>query len=139
MSALTAAPMRGSCEFQIRSSVDVKIIFLDRNMLLSEYYEMSLFAAIVDPTRRDILALLRNGELSVGALVELLGLPQPNVSKHLAALRLAGLVRMRIAGPRRFYRLDPAPFAEFDEWLAPYREFWSSKLDAPGEHLKNSH
>jgi DNA-binding transcriptional ArsR family regulator len=99
---------------------------------------MSLFTAIGDPTRRDILALLRKGEQPVGALVEMLDLPQPNVSKHLTALRAAGLVRIRIDGPRRFYRLDPAPFAELDEWLAPYRESWSSKLDSLGEHLKRS-
>ena len=68
---------------------------------------MTPFSAIADPTRRDILALLRNGERPAGDLVEALGLPQPNVSKHLKSLREAGLVRTRIDGPRRLYRLDP--------------------------------
>jgi DNA-binding transcriptional ArsR family regulator len=90
---------------------------------------MSTFTAIADPLRRDILALLlREGEQPAGVLVETLDLPQPNVSKHLKALRAAGLVRIRIDGPRRFYSLDPGPLAELDEWLAPYREFWSAKL-----------
>jgi DNA-binding transcriptional ArsR family regulator len=99
---------------------------------------METFTAIADPTRRDILALLRNGEQPAGALVEALGLPQPNVSKHLKALREAGLVRIRIDGPRRVYSLDAAPLAEIDQWLASYRAFWSKKLDALGDHLSRS-
>lgn len=99
---------------------------------------ISTFTAIADPIRRDLLALLRQGEQPAGALVETLALPQPNVSKHLKALREAGLVRTRIDGPRRFYSLDPAPLAELDEWLAPYRAFWSAKLDALGDHLNRS-
>ena len=99
---------------------------------------MNTFAAIADPTRRDILAMLRQGEQSAGALVEGLGLPQPNVSKHLKALREAGLVNIRVDGPWRFYSLDPAPLAEIDQWLAAYRQFWSSKLDALGDHLGRS-
>jgi DNA-binding transcriptional ArsR family regulator len=99
---------------------------------------MSPFAALADPIRRDIIALLRNGEQSAGALVETLALPQPNVSKHLKTLREAGLVRIRIDGPWRFYSLDPAPLAELDAWLAPYRAFWSDKLDALGDHLDRS-
>lgn len=99
---------------------------------------MTAFAAIADPTRRDILALLRNGEQPAGDLVAALALPQPNVSKHLKYLRDAGLVRMRVDGPRRFYRLDAAPLAEIDRWLASYRAFWSGKLDALGDHLSRS-
>ncbi len=99
---------------------------------------MTTFTAIADPVRREILALLRNGEQPAGALVETLGLPQPNISKHLRTLREAGLVRIRIDGPRRLYSLDPAPLAELDHWLAPYRAFWSAKLDALGDHLMRS-
>ena len=96
---------------------------------------MEIFTALADPVRRDILALLRRGEQPAGALVETLDLPQPNVSKHLKALREAGLVTIRIDGPRRLYSLDPAPLAELDDWLAPYREFWANRLDALGDHL----
>ena len=99
---------------------------------------METFAAIADPTRREILALLRRGEQPAGALVEALALPQPNVSKHLRVLKQAGLVRIRIEGPRRFYSLDPAPLAALDEWLMPYRVYWSQKLDALDDHLKRS-
>ena len=99
---------------------------------------MSIFTAIADPVRRDILALLRQGEQPAGTLVETLALPQPNVSKHLKALREAGLVRIRIDGPRRLYSLDCAPLAELDDWLTQYREFWSGKLEALGDHLSRS-
>ena len=102
------------------------------------YDGMSMFTAIADPVRRDILALLRQGEQLAGTLVETLDLPQPNVSKHLKALREAGLVRIRVDGPRRFYSLDAAPLAELDAWLAPYREFWAARLDALEDHLSRS-
>lgn len=99
---------------------------------------MSTFTAIADPIRRDILALLRRGEQPAGALVEALDLPQPNISKHLKALHAAGLVTIRVDGPRRLYSLDPAPLMELDHWLSPYRAFWSAKLDALGDHLMRS-
>jgi len=99
---------------------------------------MCAFTAIADPTRRDILALLRAGEQPAGALVDALQLPQPNISKHLKALHTAGLVSIRVDGPRRLYSLDPAPLAELDEWLEPYRSFWSAKLDLLAEHLSRS-
>ncbi len=99
---------------------------------------MTIFDAISDPVRRDILALLRAGEAPAGSIVEALDLPQPNVSKHLKALREAGLVRIRVDGPRRLYSLDPAPLLELDAWLQPYREFWAGKLDALGDHLSRS-
>jgi len=96
------------------------------------------FAALADPTRRMILALLRNGEQPAGTLVACLGLPQPSVSKHLKVLRQAGMVRARVAGPQRLYSLDPAPLAQLDAWLAAYRPFWTVKLDALGDHLSRS-
>lgn len=96
---------------------------------------MEIFTALADPVRRDILALLRQGEQAAGSLVETLDLPQPNVSKHLKALREAGLVSIRVDGPRRLYSLEAGPLAELDQWLAPYREFWASRLDALGDHL----
>ena len=99
---------------------------------------MTIFTAIADPVRRDILALLRKGEQPAGALVDALGLPQPNVSKHLKALREAGLVDIRIEGPWRFYRLEAGPLVEIDQWLSSYRDFWSGKLDALGDHLSRS-
>ncbi len=99
---------------------------------------MTPFAALADPVRQDILSLLRSGEQPAGTLVDILNLPQPNVSKHLKALREAGLVHIRVDGPRRLYSLDPGPLIELDRWLEPYRLFWSGKLDALGDHLNRT-
>ena len=93
------------------------------------------FAALADPTRRRVLETLRGGERSAGEIERTLGAPQPAVSKHLRALRLAGLVRVRKDAQRRLYSLDPEPLAELDAWLAPYRQFWSERLDALERHL----
>jgi DNA-binding transcriptional ArsR family regulator len=93
------------------------------------------FNALAEPARREILELLRRRERPVGELVERLELSQPGVSKHLRALREAGLVRVRPDGQRRWYGLRAEPLAELDAWLAPYREFWGGRLDALERHL----
>lgn len=97
-----------------------------------------VYETIAEPNRRRILALLREGERPAGEIVASLGLPQPMVSKHLKALRAAGLAEARVEGPRRVYRLTPEPLAEVDAWLSGYRAFWPAKLDALGDHLKRS-
>jgi len=96
----------------------------------------SLMAALADPMRRRMLAQLRAGEQSAGALERALGVSQPSASKHLRALRQAGLVRVRKDAQRRLYAIDPAPLAELDAWLADYRHFWSGALDALALHLE---
>jgi len=97
--------------------------------------DVHVLDVVAEPTRRRILDVLREGERSVGALIGALELPQPSVSKHLRVLRDAGLVEVRVDGPRRLYRLQPAPLAELDDWLAPYRRFWAERLDALAERL----
>jgi DNA-binding transcriptional ArsR family regulator len=94
-----------------------------------------VFDAIADPTRRRILDLLREGERPVGELVAVLGVAQPNVSKHLRTLSSADLVRVRVDGPRRLYALEPAGLRRLEAWLAPYREAWADRLDALERHL----
>ena len=96
------------------------------------------FAVLAEPTRRDILDLLRDGERPVGDLVERLHLSQPAVSKHLRVLREAGLVEVRPDAQRRLYRLRPEPLAAMDEWLAPYRRLWSQSLDKLEKHLEEN-
>ncbi len=90
---------------------------------------------IAEPRRQAILELLREGELPVGELVERLGLSQPLVSKHLRALRDAGLVSVRGDAQRRLYRIRAEPLAELDAWLAPYRALWTARLDQLEQHL----
>jgi DNA-binding transcriptional ArsR family regulator len=96
---------------------------------------VEVFDVLTDPSRRRILDLLRDREHLVGELVEDLGLSQPGVSKHLRVLREAGLVRVRVDAQRRWYGLDPAPLAEVDRWLAPYRRYWADRLDLLERHL----
>jgi DNA-binding transcriptional ArsR family regulator len=93
------------------------------------------FAAVAEPSRREILDLLRDGTRSVGEIVERTGLSQPGVSKHLRVLRESGLVKVRRDAQRRLYDIDPAPLAELDAWLEPYRALWNERLDALGTHL----
>jgi DNA-binding transcriptional ArsR family regulator len=96
---------------------------------------LSTFEVLAQPIRRSILDRLRGGEQSVGELTEDLGLTQPLTSKHLRVLRDAGLVTVRVDGPRRWYRLRSEPLAELDDWLTPYRWMWESHLDRLGAHL----
>src|SRR5215211_1372458 len=95
----------------------------------------STFTVLAEPNRRRILDELRQGERSVGELVERLALSQPAISKHLRVLREADLVAARVDKQHRRYRLRPAPLAEVDAWLAPYRSFWAERLDALAAHL----
>jgi DNA-binding transcriptional ArsR family regulator len=93
------------------------------------------FDVLAEAHRRSILDLLRDSERSVGELVDVLGVSQPGVSKHLRVLREAGLVTARSDAQRRLYRLRPEPLRAIDEWLAPYRRLWSASLDALERHL----
>ena len=97
-----------------------------------------VFAVLAEPTRRQILELLRHGERPVGDLVDVLGTSQPLISKHLRVLREAGLVEVRPEAQRRLYRLRPEPLAELDDWLTPYRRLWAGSLDRLEQHLEDN-
>jgi DNA-binding transcriptional ArsR family regulator len=88
-----------------------------------------IFDVIADGTRRDLLKVLLGqsvaaatpgGEISVGQIVERMGVSQPTVSKHLKVLRDHGLVSVREDGQHRYYRLDMGPLEEIEDWLAPF-------------------
>jgi DNA-binding transcriptional ArsR family regulator len=87
-------------------------------------------AALADPTRRQLLALLSRGELAAGELAGRFPVSRPAISRHLRVLREAGLVTSRTEGRRRLYALDPRPLREIDVWLEPYRDLWAQRLDA---------
>ena len=87
-------------------------------------------AALADPTRRELVALLARGELAAGELAERFPVSRPAISRHLRVLREAGLVRSRVEGRRRLYALDPRPLRELDDWLEPYRDLWARRFDA---------
>jgi DNA-binding transcriptional ArsR family regulator len=96
---------------------------------------MNLYEALAEPHRRQIIALVAEGERTAGDIVNALAIGQPGASKHLRVLREAGLVSVRKDAQRRLYRLEPAKLAELDAWLQPYRKLWSGRLDALEEHL----
>jgi DNA-binding transcriptional ArsR family regulator len=96
---------------------------------------MTAFEVLAEPSRRQILDLLRDDERSVNEIVDRLPLSQPGVSRHLRVLRDAGLVNVRQDAQRRLYAVNAQPLAEIDAWLAPYRGLWSEKLDALEAHL----
>jgi DNA-binding transcriptional ArsR family regulator len=95
----------------------------------------SAFQIVAEPNRRAILSLLASSDRCVGEIERQLGMSQPAVSKHLRVLREAGFVESRTDAQRRLYRLRPEPLMELEEWLAPFRRFWSRHVDALEKHL----
>ena len=70
------------------------------------------------------------GELTAGDIAARFEISRPAISRHLRVLREAGLVKADERGRERVYRLDAAPLAELDRWLAPFRDTWPQRLDA---------
>ncbi|WP_440603513.1 ArsR/SmtB family transcription factor [Bacillus sp. GB_SG_008] len=97
--------------------------------MAEEKYTTSLFEVIAEENRRKIIDLIRKRPRSVGELVECTQLSQPGVSKHLRKLREAGLVIIIKDAQKNIYHLNAEPLAEIDNWLEPYRKYWSDKLD----------
>ena len=95
----------------------------------------SSFAVIAEPNRRAILSLLASSEQSVGEIERQLRMSQTSVSKHLRVLREAGFVEARVEAQRRVYGIRPEPLRDIDEWLAPFRRFWTTHVDALERHL----
>ena len=95
---------------------------------------MDTFEVLADPTRRQIVEMLGEGECIAGELGESFTISQPAVSRHLRVLRDSGLVTSRGEAQRRIYRLDPAPLAQIDRWLDRYRSLWVDCQDRVEEH-----
>jgi DNA-binding transcriptional ArsR family regulator len=89
-----------------------------------------VFNAIAEPRRRELLDALAAGERSVSELVEVLGLAQPLVSKHLRVLREVGAVEVRDDGRRRLYRVDPNALKPIHDWVSNYERMWSERFEA---------
>lgn len=87
------------------------------------------FNAVAEPQRRRIIDALAGGERSVGALVDELGLTQPQVSKHLRVLRDVGAVGVREDGRHRLYRLNAEALKPIHDWVRRYERLWSERFD----------
>jgi DNA-binding transcriptional ArsR family regulator len=98
--------------------------------MLSAAGSSEVFRALSDPTRRAIFERLsRDGEQSVHMLTGHSGVSQPAVSKHLAVLKLAGLVRDRHEGRETHYSAQPKGLAPLIDWMSVYGAFWRDRFD----------
>ena len=87
------------------------------------------FNAVGEASRRDLLDAIGAEELTVGELVDRLGLSQPQVSKHLAVLRAVGLVLVRADGRHRWYRVNGPALKPIHDWVRSFERTWNTRLD----------
>src|SRR5256885_17002517 len=95
----------------------------------------TIFSALADPTRREILARLASGEASVGELSRPFRMSMPAISKHLKVLERAGLIAKSREAQWRLCRLEGAPLREVATWMEPYRRFWDESFSRLDDHL----
>jgi DNA-binding transcriptional ArsR family regulator len=97
-----------------------------------------VFAALADPTRRQIVERLARGGLSVSRLARRRGVTTAAVLKHLGVLEEAGLVETRKVGRVRECRLSPGPMRHAAQWIALYQSIWGARFDRLARHLDSS-
>lgn len=99
--------------------------------------ELSLtFAALADPTRREVLERLAEGPATVSELAEPYDMTLPAMMKHLRVLEEAGLLRTEKSGRVRRCGLTPGPMQSAGGWIEQYRDLWEGRLDALEEYLR---
>ena len=96
-----------------------------------------VFHALANPARRAMLGRLAAGERNITDLAAPLRMSFAAVSKHLRVLENAKLVRRRVEGRAHLLRLEPAPLAAADAWLATYKAFWTHQLDVLDDVLRS--
>jgi DNA-binding transcriptional ArsR family regulator len=95
------------------------------------------FNAVAEPRRRQILDVLASGERPVNDLVRLLGVAQPQVSKHLRVLREVGAVEVRDEGRQRLYRLNGRALRPIHDWVSGFERSWSERFDRLDDVLED--
>jgi len=98
----------------------------------------TIFSALADSSRRQILTMLTDKEMHVNGIAEKFKFSRPAVSKHLRILEQSELVTARKDGRERFYKLNPAPLNEIYKWLEHYSKFWDEKLNALKNFVENN-
>ena len=96
------------------------------------------FRAIADPTRREILGLLRGGARTVGEITVNFHISRPAVSKHLRVLRSAGLVATRKHGTARICTLNAKPLRAVSTWVREYEALWSESLRSLKKYVEEN-
>lgn len=97
-----------------------------------------IFKAIADPTRRAMLDLLSEQQLSVTEICRHFALTQGAVSQHLKVLRDFELVKVTKVGRQRLYTANPRPLLEVFQWLSHYHHFWPDRLEALDDYLERT-
>ena len=95
------------------------------------------FNAVAEPRRREILDALAAGERPVSEIVDLLGLAQPHVSRHLRVLREVGAVVVRDEGRQRVYRLNPQALKPIHDWVSGYQHLWNERFELLDDVLED--
>jgi DNA-binding transcriptional ArsR family regulator len=98
----------------------------------------AVFRAISDPTRREILGILRRGRRTVGEIASNFRMSRPAISKHLRLLHAAGLVATRKQGTASVCSLDARPLRAVDDWLRDYATFWSESLQSLKKYMEEN-
>ena len=109
------------------------------NQDANDRLESQVFRALADPTRRALLTSLQQREQSVSELTSQFDMTQSAVSQHLRVLREARIVSERKVGRLRLYEFHPEPLLLVKEWLEQHVEFWVSRFENLGEHLRKTH
>ncbi len=97
---------------------------------MAEQPKHDVFQAISDPTRRSMLKLLAEKEMSIAEMAKYFPISRTAVNKHLHILADSGLVSSQKAGRETRFRLKPEPLAEIQNWLAFFEHYWDEKLAA---------
>jgi DNA-binding transcriptional ArsR family regulator len=95
-----------------------------------------IFRAISDPTRREILGILRGGGNTVGGVAQRFRMSRPAISKHLRLLHQAGLVAICKEGTASICTLNAVPLRQVDDWLNDYQTFWTESLQGLKKHME---
>jgi DNA-binding transcriptional ArsR family regulator len=95
-----------------------------------------VFRALADPTRREILHILRGKRMSVNEIAGNFRTSRPAISRHLRQLRGAGLLSMRQEGTLRFCTLSAQPLRAVSDWLRDYQDFWDDSLRGLKKHVE---
>ena len=105
-------------------------------MVTANTQQDTIFRAIADPTRREILRLLRANGQTVGQLASYFPTSRPAISKHVRLLRSAGLIVTRDSGTTRLCELNAIPLRAVDDWLRDYGAFWRASLRGLKRHVE---
>jgi DNA-binding transcriptional ArsR family regulator len=96
----------------------------------------AVFRAVADPTRREILGILRGGRQTVGGIARNFRMSRPAISKHIHLLHKAGLVETRAEGTSTVCTLNAKPLREVGAWVREYEAFWSASLKSLKRYLE---